>query len=185
LASGALEQLKKDIALFAFLSAVPAIALAFARELQVHEALDKLLGTRRAVDQRIATLMAELADSSGYGHPERISNDPASAREWFCSYVNQASALRTYVFEVWEGYYVGLYLWLASGISLILCLLLMFILERNIALTFAIVSALIFLAVWAVRRWSTIPKIMQIPVQQIKEIPPSGSVLSEARRRFG
>jgi hypothetical protein len=61
----------------------------------------------------------------------------------------------------------------------------MFILERNIALTFAIVSALIFLAVWAVRRWSTIPKIMQIPVQQIKEIPPSGSVLSEARRRFG
>lgn len=57
----ALDQLKKDVAVFAFLSAIPTIALAFSRELQVHQGLDRLLGVRGEVNRRIATLMQALA----------------------------------------------------------------------------------------------------------------------------
>lgn len=181
----ALDQLKKDAVAFAFLGAIPTIALAFSRELQVHQGLDRLLGVRRQVDEHIANLMKALAESSGYDHPEKIVANQAEAIRWFYSYVNNLSALRTYAFEIWEGYYVGLYLSLASLVSFLLSITLVILLRDNIAAVFAAISILIFLALWAVRHWSTIPKLMQTPEQQIAEIVPSGSVLSEARRRFG
>jgi archaellum biogenesis protein FlaJ (TadC family) len=105
--------------------------------------------------------------------------------KWFYVYANVPSALRTYAFEVWEGYYVGLYLSVASAISFIVCLLLAILFEDRIAMAFAILSLLIFLVVWAVRHWHTVPRLMHIPAQQIGEIVPSGEVLNEARRRFG
>jgi hypothetical protein len=181
----ALDQLKNDAGLFAFLAAIPTVALAFARELQVHNGLDRLLGTRARVGRVIAELMSELASASGYEHPERVTANLQKAIEWFYSYVNEQSVLRTYAFEVWEAYYVSLYLSLASTISFVLCLVLQFLHRSDVVLAFAGLSAAIFVVIWAVRRWSTVPKIMRIPAQQITEIQPSGEVLSEARRRFG
>ena len=181
----ALDHLKKDVGVFAFLSAIPTIALAFSRELQVHQGLDRLLGVRGEVNRRIATLMQALAESSGYEHPERIIANKIEAMKWFYVYANVPSALRTYAFEVWEGYYVGLYLSVASAISFIVCLLLAILFEDRIAMAFAILSLLIFLVVWAVRHWHTVPRLMHIPAQQIGEIVPSGEVLNEAKRRFG
>jgi hypothetical protein len=183
--TAALDQLKKDIGLFAFLGAIPTIALAFSRELQIHQGLDRLLGVRRAVGRRITMLMQGLAQSAGYEHPERIINKQTEAMNWFYVYANQPSALRTYVFEVWEGYYVGLYLSVASALSLIGCLLLAILLQDRIAILFACLSLIIFLGVWAIRHWRTIPELMRVPSQQIAEIVPSGEVLAEARRRFG
>jgi hypothetical protein len=181
----ALDQLKNDAELFTFLTAIPAVALAFARELQVHNGLEKLIGLRKKVGNIIVGLMSNLASTSGYEHPERVTANPHKAIEWFYSYVNEQAVLRTYAFEVWEGYYVGLYLSLASTISFVLCLALEFLHPSNIMLSFAGLSAAIFVAIWAVRRSSTIPKILGIPSQQISEIQPSGEVLNEARRRFG
>jgi hypothetical protein len=139
---------------------------------------------RKTVNERIVELMKNLADESGYEHPERVSSHPGKAIEWFYSYVNEPSALRTYAFEVWEGYYVSLYLSLASAASFVVCLALRLIFTSAIALAFAGLSAVIFVALWAVRHWSTIPKIMRTPSQQMGEISPSGAVLKEARRRF-
>jgi hypothetical protein len=102
----AIEQIKKDVALFIFLGALPPIVLAFSRELQVHDLLDKIFGTRSAVGTRIADLMAQLADSSGYGNSDRIRNNPEIAAEWFYLYANQQTVLRSYAFELWESYYV-------------------------------------------------------------------------------
>lgn len=181
----ALNQLKKDAAAFAFLGAVPTIVLAFFRELQVHEGLDRLLGVRRRVNRHIADLMKALAESSGYDHPERIIANQTEAIRWFYYYVNVPSALRTYAFEVWEGYYVGLYLSLASLISFLLSLSLVVLFRDIIPLFFAGISIFIFVTVWGVRHWSTIPRMMETPEQQIGEIVPSGEVLNEARRRFG
>lgn len=181
----ALEQLKKDVAAFAFLGGIPTVVLAFFRELQVHQGLDRLLGVRHRVDGHIAELMANLASSSGYDYPERVVANRTEARRWFYSYVNVPSALRTYAFEVWEGYYVGLYLSLASLISFVLSLLLVPFFRDPVPIFFAGISLLIFVIVWAVRHWSTIPKLMETPEQQIAEIVPTGDVLSEARRRFG
>jgi hypothetical protein len=181
----ALGQLKQDVAAFAFLGGLPTVVLAFFRELQVHHGLDRIPGVRRRVNNHIADLMAELAKSSGYDHPERIVANQTEARHWFYFYVNTQSALRTYAFEVWEGYYVGLYLSLASLISFLLSLLLAVIFRDPIPILCAGVSMVIFVTVWGVRRWSTIPKLIETPEQQIAEIEPSGEVLSEARRRFG
>lgn len=181
----ALDELKKVWAAFAFFGTIPAIALAFFREIQMHQGIDRLLGVRKKVDRHIATLMQTLAESSGYEHPERVVANQAEARNWFYFYTNEPSALRTYAFEVWEGYYVGLYLSIASATSFLLCLFLAVAFRDGIALGFSSLSLLIFMVVWAVRHWHTIPRLMDTPSQQIGNIAPSGTVLSEVRRRFG
>jgi hypothetical protein len=45
--------------------------------------------------------------------------------------------------------------------------------------------AIIFVAQWAVRHWSTVPTMMTLPAQQVGEIRASPEILSEAKRRFG
>lgn len=121
---GAVEQVKKDAALFIALGGMPPIILAFSRELQVHDLVDKLLGVRTSVDGRIRGLLQSLAKDSGYDHPERIAESPVKAREWFYSFANEQPVLRAYAFEIWEGYFVGLYISLASLISLAVLILL-------------------------------------------------------------
>jgi hypothetical protein len=185
-ATDAIVQIKKDAALFVALGALPPIILAFSRELQVHELIDKLLGVRASVDERIRNLLQNLAKDSGYDHPERIAESPVKAREWFYSFVNEQPVLRAYAFEIWEAYFVGLYLSLARLISLaILVGLACFFFSDAIVWSCGGLCAFLFLAQWAVRRWSTIPTIMKLPAQQIGEIKASAEILREARRRFG
>lgn len=184
-AQAAIEQTKKDWALISFVSAIPVVALALSRELQVHTALDYLVGARSCVGRHIALLMAQLAERAGYDHHDRIQSDKGGALRWFYSYANEPSALRTYAFEVWEGYYVGLYLSLASFIATI-CSLALALLFPARSFNFALIlAAFLFCILWAVRRWITIPKIMKTAAQQIGEIRPTGQVLAEARHRFG
>jgi hypothetical protein len=183
--ASAIEQVKKDISLFIFLASLPPIFLAFSCELLLHELLAKIVGTRQAVGQQIADLMASLADSSGYDHPDRIRKNKQAATQWFYVYANQQAVLRTYAFELWESYYVGLYVWLASGIAFAACVALLWFFGGNVLTSFAMLSGFIFFASWAVRRWSTIPKILRLPSQQIAEVRAGSEVLGEARRRFG
>ena len=183
--TSAIEQVKKDVALFVALGTFPPIALAFCRELQVHELVDKFLGVRASVDTKIRNLLRDLAERSGYEHPERITAAPIKAREWFYAFANEQPVLRTYAFEIWESYYVGLYISLASFISFIIlvCLAILFVSDA-IVWTFALLCSFLFLAGWAVRHWSTVPKIEQLPAQQIGEVVASPAILQEARRRF-
>ena len=153
--------------------------------MQVHDLLDKVVGVRKAVDDRIRELLQKLAADSGYDHPERIVDTPSTAREWFYSYANEQPVLRAYAFELWEAYYVGLYVSLASGVSFFVLLIMAFVFHDGIAWTFVAICLFVFLAELLVRHLSTVPKIMQLPVQQIGEIKPSGEVLREAKRRFG
>lgn len=181
----AIKQVKEDGALFVWLVGIPPVILAFFRELQVHELVDKFLGVRAAVDEEIRRLLQELASDAGYAHSDRIAAAPRKAREWFYSIVNEQQVLRAYAFEVWEAYYVGLYLSLASFISFaVLAVLGWFFISDSIVWSCAGLCALIFFAEWAVRHWSTIPKIKKIPSQQIAEISASPKILLEAMRRF-
>jgi hypothetical protein len=151
----------------------------------LHELLDKLHGVRDDVGRRIAELMANLAEAFGYEHPERIRQDSEAATEWFYVYANEQLVLRNYAFELWEGYYVGPYLSLASALSLLVCIGLWFFSQSRIAISFACLSSFVFVAGLAVRHWSTIPRIIGTPARQVAQIHPSGEILSEARRRFG
>lgn len=180
-----LHDIKEAVALFAGLAALPPIILAFCRELQVHELLDKMLGVRKDTDIEIRRLLKKLAVDSGYGHSTRIDESPEKAREWFYSYANSQSVLRAYAFELWEAYYVGLYLSLASAISFVVLFGLALLFQDRISWLFAAFCGLLFLAQWAVRHCSTVPKILKLPGQQIGEIKPSGEILTEAKRRFG
>jgi hypothetical protein len=179
----AVTQIQSDLSLFVFLAGVPVIALAFFRELLVHQLLDKLVGTRSAVDQEITKLMSELASFAGYSHLDQIKKNPIKARQWFYSYANEQTVLRNYAFEVWEGYYVGLYLSLASAISFLTCLVLLNFISFAVVTPFATFSLAVFVASWAVRRWSTIPTIMRIPEQQIAEVSRTG-IWQQAQHRF-
>jgi hypothetical protein len=182
----ALGLIEKDFSLFIFLGSIPPIALAFARELQLHDLLDRaIFGTRADVAKQIADLMAKLAESSGYDNSEKIKASPEKAREWFYVYANEQNVLRIYAFELWEGYFVGLYLWIASAASLITCGLLAFFFQSRILAAFSILSGIIFFAEWAIRRWFTVPKILQLPAQQVAQIHSSSDILNEAKRRFG
>ena len=184
--TGAVDQIKKDAALFVALGGLPPIVLAFSRELQVHELIDKLLGVRTTVDGQIRSLLQGLAKDSGYDHPERISESPVKAREWFYSFVNEQPVLRAYAFEIWEAYYVGLYISLASMISLVILIFLAGLFFSD-AIVWSCVGlcAFIFFAQWAVRHWSTVPTIMKLPAQQVGEVGASPEILKEAKRRFG
>jgi hypothetical protein len=184
--TGAIEQIKKDAALFIALGGVPPILLAFSRELQVHDLIDKMLGVRTTVDAQIRNLLQNLARDSGYDHPERIAESPVKAREWFYSFANEQPVLRAYAFEIWEAYFVGLYISLASVISLaIFIFLAQFFFSDAIVWSCVGLCAFIFIAQWAVRHWSTVPTIMKLPAQQVGEIKASPEILKEAQRRFG
>lgn len=180
----ALKQVQQDFALLTFLVALPTVILAFLRELQVHILIDKFLGVQASVETIIVELMADLADRSGYDHPDRIRQNALAAKEWFYSYVNKSTETRARAFEVWEGYYVSLYLSAGSLVSFLMCLSLALVFPVDRTLLVATLPFMIFLALWATRHWSTVPKMKRIPVQQMADVKPSGEVLSEARRRF-
>lgn len=164
---------------------LPVIVFAFFRELQLHHYLEKLLGTRRRVENNIIRLMSELADRSGYEHPSRIIAQRSKAVDWFYSYINDAGVTRARAFEIWEGYYVSLYLSAASALSIGLCILLVAMVDWWAIAPYIILPLAVFLLLWAHRRFKLIPKILNVPEQQIADVVETPAVLAEARRRFG
>ncbi len=178
-------QVKQDIGLIAFIyPALPVVVFSFFRELEVHILLDKLIGVRKKVGIRIVELMKTLAKQNGYKNPERIQHDAKKARDWFYQYVNKQDVLRRYAFEVWEGYYVSLYISAASVIAIIICLLFLILVSWQTVLSFIFFPTFLLAAFWARLKWGTIQKIMDIPVQQVSEFP-TASILDEANSRFG
>lgn len=167
------------------LTTLPVIAFDFFREIEIHRYLDDLLGTRRDVDKKIVALMSGLAQRAGYEHSSRIRGEVGKATMWFYSYINSAGVTRIRAFEIWEAYYVGLYISAASALSIVMCFYLALISAKAWIALSALLPSSVFFLVWGHRRFHVIPKIMNIPVQQIADIPESEDILAEARRRFG
>lgn len=181
----AILRARDEVTRLALPAIVPVAVFAFFRELRVHDWVDKIVGLRRKVDRRIRSLMADLARNAGYDHPDRITGNPEKAMNWFYSYVNKMTETRTYAFEVWEGYFVSLYISLGCVLSFAVCVYVTWQLSFGWQATICAVPLLLFLALWAVRRWSTIPKVLKVAAQQVGEIAAGSDVLKEARRRFG
>jgi hypothetical protein len=183
---GAIKELKDNAAIvLSPLAVIPVAAFAFFREIGLHSYLDKIIGVRKSINALIVNQMSELARESGYDHPSRILDNKSKATNWFYSYINKQTVTRAYAFELWEGYYVGLYISLASAISLLMCLYL-FAISTELWVLFCSVAPLaLFLLMWIVRRNSTLPKMEKLVRQQVGEIERDGDALREAQKRFG
>jgi len=181
----AFSQIKNDLGAVAFIyPAVPVIVFAFFREFELHTILDKVFNARHRVGLRIAELMADLAKQNGYQHADRIRGDVRRAVYWFYQYANKQDVLRRYAFEVWEGYYASLYLAAASLVAAIICLFFLIVVRWQVVIGFTLVPVILLLLFLAKLYWSTLPKILAIPEQQVAEFS-TATVRAEAVSRFG
>jgi len=177
--------IKSGISVFGF---VIAVFLTLARSVDLHNLLDKILFRVRKKTNRI--ICDELISAVRRLDPARadimVGKDKMITR-LFYHFANKQNELRGLAFTYWENYFANILIGIIAFLSLTLCVVLWWISDASYyGLAASGIPLIIVLAIFFSTKFSLVPKIYNLPKQQISEVSASNNVelLAQVDARF-
>ena len=165
------------------------LILNLGRDIDLHNNIDKaFFHVRHNTGTIIQREMKNAAQRVGANGWRKMENNQPEVMRLFYHFVNNQEVLRSLAFTYWEQYFVNIYIIFFGTIGFLISLVVVLIRWRLDVITFApLVFLLIVGLVAASTRYSLIPKMYSLPIQQIEDIYNSNSdeFKKQVEARFG
>jgi hypothetical protein len=142
------------------------------RDIDLHNLIDKwLFHVRHNTNPIIINEMIKSAQKINADGCKNMENNLPEVRRLFYHFVNEQEKLRALAFTYWEQYFVNIYILSFGALCFLVsmvCVLLRW--KFDIMVCVPLIFLLIISVVAISTRYSLIPKIYELPLQQIEEI---------------
>jgi len=142
------------------------------RNLNLHNLVDQwFFGTRTRTDEVIQNLLIKAAERIGAPKFTSMSEHPQKVRQLFYHFANEQEQLRGLAFSYWETYFASMYIGIIGLFAFLFCVIILFL--RGIGIfevIITIIPALLIIFLFLSVKYSLVPKIIQLPNDQIEEI---------------
>jgi len=171
------------------IAGLAAMLLNIGRDINLHNILDDAIYHVRArTGAIIHTGMTDAARKAGAEGWQNMSGKKKEVMFLFYHFANEQTVLRDLAFTYWEQYFVNVYVISFGALGFVLSSIVVGLrgkldVPAMIPLVFLFIAAVVGLST----KFSLIPKIYNLPVQQIEEITSSRAdeLRSEVKARFG
>ncbi len=159
------------------------------RDINLHSLIDNsffhVRHNTNIIIQREMINCAQEINAPGW---KKMSRNPTEVRRLFYHFANQQETLRALAFTYWEQYFVNIYIIFFGTLFFLISLIWSLLRWEFDTLAFApLVFLFIVTIVGVSTRYTLLPKIYDLPVQQIREIFSSNSseLKKQVKTRFG